>query len=129
MAGICDGVSELEWKPVADLLPPKPTTRGHSMPYTPSREVVNAMLYILLTGGRRCASPCGSQGAPRAPHTVGDAAGRQLSMRTTPADGDKRTQPIPLLEALPIRTGTRGRPRTRLKALAADTGAGAKDLR
>ena len=52
-----------------------------------------------------------------------------LSVRTTPAHGDERAQVIPRLETLPVRTGKRGRPRQRLKMLAADQGDYAKDLR
>ena len=52
-----------------------------------------------------------------------------LSARTTPANGDARAPVIPLLDALHIRTGQRGRPRQRLKVLAADTGYDAQDLR
>jgi IS5 family transposase len=52
-----------------------------------------------------------------------------LSTRTTPANGDERAQVIPLLDALHIRTGKRGRPRKRLKVIAADKGYDAKDLR
>jgi hypothetical protein len=52
-----------------------------------------------------------------------------LTTRTTPAHGDERAQVFPLLDALHIRTGKRGRPRTRLKVLAADKGYDAKDLR
>jgi IS5 family transposase len=50
-------------------------------------------------------------------------------MRTTPANGDERAQVIPLLDALHVRTGKRGRPRKRLKVIAADKGYDAKDLR
>jgi transposase len=52
-----------------------------------------------------------------------------MSTRTTPANGDERAQVIPLLDALHIRTGKRGRPRKRLKVLATDKGYDAKDLR
>ena len=52
-----------------------------------------------------------------------------LSTRTTPANGDERAQVFPLLDALHVRTGQRGRPRKRLKVLAADKGYDAKDLR
>jgi hypothetical protein len=52
-----------------------------------------------------------------------------LSTRTTPANGDERAQVMPLLDTLRIRTGQRGRPRKRLKVLAADKGDDAKDLR
>jgi hypothetical protein len=52
-----------------------------------------------------------------------------VSTRTTPANGDERAQVLPLLDTLHVRTGTRGRPRKRLKVLAMDTGDDAKDLR
>jgi hypothetical protein len=53
-------------------------------------------------------------------HTLTDAAGMPLSTRTTPANGDERAQVFPLLDALHVRTGQRGRPRKRLRVLAAD---------
>ena len=62
-------------------------------------------------------------------HSLTDAAGMPLSTRTTPANGDERAQVLPLLDALHVRTGQRGRPRKRLKGLAADKGYDAKDLR
>ena len=52
-----------------------------------------------------------------------------LSARTTPANGDERAQVPPLLDALHVRTGQRGRPRKRLKVLAAEKGYDANDLR
>jgi hypothetical protein len=52
-----------------------------------------------------------------------------LSTRTTPANGDERAQVLPLLDALHVRTGKRGRPRKRLKVIATDKGYDAKDLR
>jgi transposase len=62
-------------------------------------------------------------------HSLTDAAGMPLATCTTPANGDERAQVIPLLDTLHIRTGKRGRPRKRLKVLAADRGYDAKDLR
>jgi IS5 family transposase len=59
--------------------------------------------------------------------TAGD--GMPLALRTTPANGDERAQVVPLLEAVKVRTGTRGRPHTRLKVLATDKGYDAKALR
>jgi IS5 family transposase len=52
-----------------------------------------------------------------------------LSTRTTPANSNERAQVIPLLDTLFIRTGKRGRPRKRLKVIAADKGYDAKELR
>jgi hypothetical protein len=52
-----------------------------------------------------------------------------LSLRTTPANGDERAQVIPLLDALHIRTGKRGRPRKRFKVLTTDKGYDAQNLR
>jgi hypothetical protein len=62
-------------------------------------------------------------------HTLTEATGMPLSTRTTPANGDERAQVIPLLDTLHVRTGKQGRPRQRLKVLAADKGDEAKDLR
>jgi IS5 family transposase len=62
-------------------------------------------------------------------HSLTDGAGMPLSTRTTPANGDERAQVIPLLDALHVRTGKRGRPRKRLRVLAMDKGYDAKDLR
>ena len=58
-----------------------------------------------------------------------DVIGMTLSTGTTPAQGDKRAQVLPLLATLYICTGKRGRPRQRGKVLAADPGEDAKDLR
>jgi hypothetical protein len=52
-----------------------------------------------------------------------------LATRTTPANGDERGQVLPLLDALRVRTGKRGRPRKRLQVLATAKGDDAKDLR
>jgi IS5 family transposase len=59
--------------------------------------------------------------------TAGD--GMPLAHRTTPANGDERAQVMPLLDAVKVRTGTRGRPPKRLKVLATDKGYDAKALR
>ena len=52
-----------------------------------------------------------------------------LAACTTPANGDERVQVMPLLEAVTIKTGKRGRPRKRPKVLAADQGYDSKALR
>jgi IS5 family transposase len=62
-------------------------------------------------------------------HSLTDAAGMPLSACTTPAHGDERAQVIPLLDAVHIRTGKRGRPRKQLNVVATDTGYDAKVLR
>jgi IS5 family transposase len=62
-------------------------------------------------------------------HSRTDAAGMPLATRTTSAHGDERAHVIPLLDGLHICTSKRGRPRKRLKVLAADKGYDAKDLR
>jgi transposase len=62
-------------------------------------------------------------------HSLTDAAGMPLSTGTTPANGDERAQVLPLLDTLRVRTGKRGRPRKRLKVLAADKGYDATELR
>jgi hypothetical protein len=45
-------------------------------------------------------------------HSLTEAAGMPLAAGTTPANGDERAHVIPLLDALHIRTGKQGRPRT-----------------
>jgi IS5 family transposase len=62
-------------------------------------------------------------------HSLTDGAGMPLSTCTTPANGDERAQVIPLLDAVRICTGKRGRPRKRLKVVATDKGYDAKGLR
>ena len=52
-----------------------------------------------------------------------------LAAGTTPAKGNERAQVMPLLDAVTIKTGKRGRPRTRPKVLAADKGYDANALR
>jgi IS5 family transposase len=52
-----------------------------------------------------------------------------LANRTTPANGDERAQVVPLLDAVKVHTGKRGRPRKRLEVLATDKGYDAKALR
>jgi hypothetical protein len=43
-------------------------------------------------------------------HSLPDAAGMPLAHRTTPANGHERAQAVPLLDAVRVRTGRRGRP-------------------
>jgi hypothetical protein len=62
-------------------------------------------------------------------HTLTDAAGMPLANRTTSANGNERAQVLPLLDAIHLRTGKRGRPRKQPKALVTDKGYDAKDLR
>jgi len=62
-------------------------------------------------------------------HSLPEASGMPLAHRTTPANGDERAQVLPLLDAVTLRTGQRGRPRQRLKVIAADKGYDAKALR
>ena len=38
MAGTFEGLSDLEWKLCADLVPPEPTKRGRGMLVTPLRQ-------------------------------------------------------------------------------------------
>lgn len=62
-------------------------------------------------------------------HSLTEAAGMPLATRITPANGDERAQVIPLLDAVRLRTGRRGRPRKRLKVLVTDKGYDAHALR
>jgi hypothetical protein len=62
-------------------------------------------------------------------HSLTEGNGMPLANRTTPANGDARTQVLPFLEAVKVRTGHRGRPRKRLKVIATAKGSDAKALR
>ena len=62
-------------------------------------------------------------------HSLTDGGGMPLANRTTPANGDERAQGVPLLDAVKVRTGKRGRPRKRLKVIATDKSYDAKALR
>jgi transposase len=62
-------------------------------------------------------------------HSLTEGGGMPLANRITSAKGAERAQVLPLLEAVKVRTGTRGRPRTRLKVLATDKGYEAQALR
>ena len=62
-------------------------------------------------------------------HSLTEGNGMPLANRTTPANGDERAQVLPLLDAVKIRTGKRGRPRKRLHGIATDKGDDAKALR
>lgn len=62
-------------------------------------------------------------------HTLTEANGMPLANKTTPANGDERAQVIPLLDAVAPKTGKPGRPRKRLRVIAADKGYDSKELR
>ncbi len=62
-------------------------------------------------------------------HSLTDAAGMPLANRTTPANDNERAQVMPLLDAVRLRTGKRGRPRKRPKVITTAKGDDAKDLR
>src|ERR687886_1402434 len=62
-------------------------------------------------------------------HSLTQGRGMPLANRITPAKGDERAQVLPLLDAVKVRTGKRGRPRKRLKVIATEKGYAAKALR
>src|SRR5262249_5426685 len=62
-------------------------------------------------------------------HSLTAGGGMPLANRTTPANGDERAQVAPRPDAVKVRTGTRGRPRKRLKVIATDKGYDAQALR
>src|SRR5437764_13509468 len=62
-------------------------------------------------------------------HSLTEGRGMPLANRTSPANGDARAHVLPWLEAVKIRTGNRGRPRTRLQVIATDKGYYAQRLR
>lgn len=55
-------------------------------------------------------------------HTLTDGNGLPLANRTTPANGSETDQVIPLLDSVKVKTNRPGRPRKRVKVLAADQG-------
>jgi len=71
----------------------------------------------------------GGQGQGSLIHRLTEGRGMPLANRTTPAKGDERAPVLPLLDAVKVRTGTRGRPRKRLKVIATEKGDDAKALR
>jgi hypothetical protein len=62
-------------------------------------------------------------------HSLTEGGGRPLANGTTPAHGAERAQVVPLLEAVKVRPGKRGRPRKRLKVSATEKGYDAQALR
>src|SRR5919199_693022 len=71
----------------------------------------------------------GGQGKGSLLHSLTEGRGMPLANHTTPANGDERAQVLPLLDAVKVRTGKRGRPRKRLKVIATEKGYDAKALR
>ena len=55
-------------------------------------------------------------------HTLTDGNGLPLANRTTAANGNEREELVPLIDSIKVKTGKRGRPRKRLKVIAADKG-------
>jgi hypothetical protein len=62
-------------------------------------------------------------------HSLTEGRGMPWANRVTPAKGDERAHVGPLLDAVKVHTGTRGRPRQRLQVMATDQGYDAKALR
>ena len=62
-------------------------------------------------------------------HSITDANGMPVVAITTAANGDERQQVLPMLTQIQLKTGKRGNPKRRPKALAADKGYDAKWLR
>ncbi len=62
-------------------------------------------------------------------HTLTECNGMPLANSTTPANGNEREQVLPLLDKVKLKTLKRGRPRKRLKVLAADQGYDSKQQR
>ena len=71
----------------------------------------------------------GGTGTGMLSHRLTEGSGMPWATRTTRANGDERAQVLPLLDAVKVRTGHRGRPRKRLKVIATDKGYDAKALR
>src|SRR2546423_13416212 len=65
MAGRFEGLSDLEWRLFEDVFPPAPPKRGRGMPHAPFRQILNTVLYVLITGCRWCDVPRGPQCASK----------------------------------------------------------------
>src|SRR5262245_46915794 len=65
MAGRFEGVSALEWRLFEDVFPPVPPKRSRGMPHAPFRNVLNTLVYVLMTGCRWCDVPRGPQWASK----------------------------------------------------------------
>ena len=65
MAGRFEGLSDLEWRVFEDVFPPAPQKRGRGMPHAPLRQILNTLLYVLITGCRWCDVPRGPQWASK----------------------------------------------------------------
>ena len=78
-------------------------------------------------GGKKVAY--GGKGKGILIHTLTEGNGMPLSNSTTPANGNEREQVLPLLDKVKLKTLKRGRPRLRLKVLAADKGYDSKQQR
>src|SRR5262245_22429006 len=65
MVGRCEGVSELEWRVIEDVLPLLSPKRSRGMPHAPFRNVLNTLLYVLITSCRWCEVPQGPQWASK----------------------------------------------------------------
>src|SRR5439155_19340406 len=70
----------------------------------------------------------GGKGKGMLIHRLTDGRGMPLANRTTPATGDERAQVVPLLDAVKVHTGKRGRPFILRKVIATDMGHDAHDL-
>ena len=62
-------------------------------------------------------------------HTLTEGNGMPLANCITPANSSEREQVMPLLSSIQVKTNAPGRPRKRVKVLAADKGYDSKDLR
>ena len=76
-----------------------------------------------------CVQLAGGKGKGILIHRLTEGRGMPLANCVTPANGDERAQVVPLLDAVKVHTGKRGRPRKHLKVIATDKGYDAKALR
>ena len=71
MAGRFEGVSDLEGRLFEHVFPPAPQKRGRGMPQAPFRQVVNTLLYVLITGCRWWMFLVGHNGPRSVPRIAG----------------------------------------------------------
>ena len=69
MPGKFEGLNDLEWKLFQDIFPENKGKRSRETPHTPFRNVLNTLLYILITGCRWCDVDRGKQWASKSSAT------------------------------------------------------------
>ncbi|MBU1345246.1 MAG: transposase [Proteobacteria bacterium] len=59
MPGTFKGLTNVQWEVLKPLLPSEPEKRGKGMPHADWRKIINAIMWVLITGSRWCDVPRG----------------------------------------------------------------------